>query len=71
MASFQVVADFPVNGAAAGDNLAAKFKPASTGVWELTLDKPLAALQSGKLTVSIKDRQGNTTRLERTFSVGK
>src|SRR5262249_19249946 len=37
MASLQVVADFPVNGQAAGDNLAAKFKPKSAGVWELTL----------------------------------
>jgi hypothetical protein len=27
-------------------------------------------LPKGKLTVSVKDVQGNTTRVERTFSVG-
>lgn len=46
-----------------------KFKSKSPGVWELTLSKPLGALAKGKLTVSVKDRQGNTTRIERTFQV--
>ena len=27
-------------------------------------------LAGGKLTVSVKDRQGNVTRIERTFSAG-
>src|SRR5262249_5255315 len=71
MDSFQVVADFPVDGAAAGDNLARRFKPRSDGVWELALPTPLVSLRKGKLVVSVKDRQGNTSRIERTFSVGK
>jgi hypothetical protein len=33
------------------------------------LKEPIAALEKGKLTVSVKDRQGNTSRIERTFSV--
>jgi hypothetical protein len=43
----------------------------SDGVWELALATPLTNLPKGKLTVSVKDRQGNTSRIERTFSVGK
>ena len=71
MESFQVVADLPVNGKAAGDNLAAMLKPTADGVWELALATPLTNLAKGKLTVSVKDRQGNTSRIERTFSVSK
>jgi hypothetical protein len=37
----------------------------------LTLAKPLTALLKGKLTVSVKDRQGNISRVERRFSVNK
>jgi hypothetical protein len=69
-ASFTVTADFSVNGLAPGENLAAKFKPTSQGVWELPLDRPLSALAKGRLTVSVKDQQGNVNRIERTFSVG-
>jgi hypothetical protein len=69
MDSFQVVADFPLDGVAAGQNLASKFKAKTPGVWELTLAKPLADLPKGKLTVSVKDRQGNLTRIERSFAV--
>jgi hypothetical protein len=71
MASFRVVADFPVDGLAPGEDLAKKFRPKSDGVWELVLARPVAALRKGKLTVSVKDREGNTSRIERTFSVGK
>jgi hypothetical protein len=67
--SLEVVADFAVNGMAAGTNLAAKFQPKSNGVLELRLAAPLTELTKGTLTVSVKDRQGNRTRIERTFSV--
>jgi hypothetical protein len=69
MDSFRVVADFPVDGIAAGDNLAKKFRPVTQGVWELRLSQPLARLPKGKIDMSIKDHQGNITRLERMFSV--
>lgn len=69
-ATFEVIADFPVDGSAAGKNLASKFRSASPGVWEWTLASPLH-LDKGKLTVSVKDRQGNETRIERSFSAGK
>jgi hypothetical protein len=70
MESFHVVADFPVDGPPAGQDLAAKFRPKSGGVWELKLATPVTALAQAKLTVSVKDRQGNVNRIERTFSVG-
>ncbi len=70
MESFSVTADFPLNGFAPGQNLAAGFRQEPQGVWELKLASPIKELAHGTLTVSIKDRQGNTSRLERTFSVG-
>ena len=52
-----------------GANLVPRFKAKSPGVWELTLARPVTELARGKLSVSVKDRQGNVTRIERTFSV--
>jgi hypothetical protein len=69
MDSFEVVADFPLDGMATGRNLASKFRALPEGRWELRLKEPIAALPKGRLTVSVRDRQGNVTQLERTFSV--
>lgn len=69
--SFEVNADFPAAGAAPGENLATRFAPLSGGVWELKLAEPIAGLEKGKLEVSVRDRQGNVSRIERTFSVGR
>jgi hypothetical protein len=71
LSSFRVVADFAVDEAAAGADLAKKFRPVTQGVWELRLGRPLTELRQGRLTVAVKDRQGNLSRIERTFSVGK
>ena len=70
MDSFRVVADFEIDGVAAGENLATKFTTKTPGVWEWAPARPPARLAAGKLTVSVTDRQGNVTRIERTFSVG-
>ncbi len=69
--SFRVTADFEIDGVKAGENLAAKFKPTTQGVWEWTLPKPVAAMPTGTLIVSVADKQGNVTKIERTFRVGK
>jgi hypothetical protein len=69
MNSLQVVADFPVDGVKPGENLAAKLKQKTPGVWELQLATPITKLVDGKLTVSVRDREGNVSRVERTFSV--
>lgn len=68
-ATFEVVADFTVDGVPAGQNLAGRFKSVAPGVWELVLSAPLR-VERGKLNVSVKDRQGNVARIERTFSAG-
>jgi hypothetical protein len=68
--SFEVNADFPLAGSAAGENLAGKFKGVGHGTWELKLSDTVKSLPRGTLTVSIKDKQGNISRIERRFSVG-
>jgi hypothetical protein len=68
--SFSVVADFAVDDAPAGQNLAPRFRSTSQGVWELKLTKPIMSLASGRLTVSVKDQQGNESCVVRTVSVG-
>jgi hypothetical protein len=67
--SLEVKADFAVDGASSGENLAARFKPVNPGVWELRLAKPITDLPRGELSVAVRDRQGNRTQLKRTFSV--
>ena len=69
--SFRVTADFAIDGVKPGENLAPKFTSPNQGVWEWKLAKPLSGLKLGKLTVSVRDKQGNETRVERTFTVGK
>jgi hypothetical protein len=67
--SFRVIADFGIDDAIAGQNLATRFRPKSPGVWELKLDRPIAHRPKGNIVVSVKDRQGNVTRIERAFSI--
>jgi hypothetical protein len=69
--SLSVVADFAIDGVAACEELATKFKKLSDSRWEWQLGQPIADLQSGTLTVSVRDRQGNVTRIERKFSVDR
>lgn len=69
MTSFTVTADFAVAGNPPGRNLAGLFQLVDQGVWELKLPQPLVELPRGTLTVSVKDREGNVTTVERTFSV--
>jgi hypothetical protein len=71
LGTFQVTADFAVDGAGAGTDLAPRFRPRSQGVWELVLKRPIRRLRRGTLTVSVKDRQGNVSRVVRTFTVGR
>jgi hypothetical protein len=71
MKTFQVTADFPIHGMVAGTNLSGQFRVKSQGVWELAIENPPANLKSATLTVTVRDRQGNESRIERKFSVGK
>jgi hypothetical protein len=67
--SFAVTADFALDGVPAGENLAPRFNAVADGVWAWKLSRPVAGLSGGTLTVSVRDRQGNLSRIERTFSV--
>lgn len=67
--TFKVWADFPIANLAPGTNISPKFKQVSQGVWELRLPTPMTELKKGNLIVSVADRQGNVTRIDRTFSV--
>ncbi|MFT7642229.1 MAG: hypothetical protein ACI9G1_003986, partial [Pirellulaceae bacterium] len=67
--SLEVLADFPIDDAAAQVNLASRFRETSSGVWELKLNRPIKSLKAGKLIVSVKDIEGNTSRIERTFAI--
>lgn len=69
--SLHVTADFAIDGVAAGEELVVKFRPRSRGVREWVLSQPVAELPRGTLVVTIKDRQGNLARVERSFSVVK
>ena len=71
--SIRVTADFELDGAEAGTNLADRFAGTTTaqGVREWKLKAPIEALEAGTLTVSVKDRQGNTTTIVRGFWVEK
>jgi mono/diheme cytochrome c family protein len=69
--TFEVTADFAIDGVPAGQNLAAKFQPAAQGVWELRLAAPIQQLTHGRLIVSVRDRQRNLARVERVFTVGQ
>ncbi|MEQ8789618.1 MAG: hypothetical protein RIC55_25205 [Pirellulaceae bacterium] len=67
--SLSVTADFAVDGTAAGENLAGRFIALADHRWELSFDAPIEQLSRGTLTVSIRDARGNTSTIQRTFSV--
>jgi hypothetical protein len=69
--SLRVVADVAIDGVPAGENLAGKFRPAAPGVQEWKLTRPITQLPAARLSVSVRDKQGNTTRLDRRFSAQK
>jgi len=64
-----VVADFAVDGHPPGTNLAPFFQVVDDHIQALTLDEPILNLSDGSLTVSVKDIDGNETKLVRKFSV--
>ena len=67
--SFTVTADFAIGGAPAGSNLAGHFVRLADGIWQWKLARPLDSLPGGTLAVSVKDRQGNISTIQRSFSI--
>jgi hypothetical protein len=71
MESFRVVSDVALAGIPAGENLADEFRTVAPGVWEWRLGQAIEQISTARLSVSVRDRQGNTTRIERRFSIEK
>ncbi|MEM7395667.1 MAG: hypothetical protein AAF492_25320, partial [Verrucomicrobiota bacterium] len=67
--TFHVSTSFDIDDIPAGRNLASEFRQTDDSVWSFNLEKPITELERGTVTVSIKDRQGNITRIHRTISV--
>ena len=67
--SLSVKANFAINGKPAGTELAPYFFETADHIWSMTVAPALTDLPSGVLTVSVRDNQGNITRIERTFKV--
>ena len=67
--SFSVIADFDLDGVSAGENLAPRFKRLSDGVFELKVKQAVKPMATNRITVSVSDRQGNISKIERIFSV--
>ncbi len=47
--SFEVKADFAIDGMSSGENIAARFKQVNPGVWELRLAKAITELPRGRI----------------------
>ena len=69
VSSLVVTATFGVNGIQPGENLADHFVPLSQGVYQLLLNKPLHKLNNARMTVSVKDKEGNLSEIVRDFEV--
>jgi len=64
-ASFRVTADVPLDGQAAGTNLAGRFENTGSDVWVWRLAPGGANRRPARLSVSVRDREGNESRIER------
>jgi hypothetical protein len=67
--TLSVTADFEIDGAKPGENLAGKFQPTSPGVWEWKLATAIEKLPRGVLQVSVSDKAGNVATVERTIRI--
>ncbi len=68
VASLSITADFAVAGRPAGAELADLAAPAGDGIYEIALGGALPPLVRRHLRVSVRDVQGNVTRVDRRFS---
>ncbi|OZG73419.1 hypothetical protein BTA51_10355 [Hahella sp. CCB-MM4] len=69
VSSLHITADFEVDGKAPGTELAEGFRQVSDGVYEMTLQNSIYSLSQGTLFVSVRDNQGNVTKMERSFAI--
>jgi hypothetical protein len=69
VSSLSITADFAIDGIKPGENLASRFSESGRGIYTMKLKEPISRLENSSLVISVQDRQGNTTRIRRTFSV--
>lgn len=69
-ASLSVKANFAVNGRAAGTELATLLAEAGDHIWTMPVIPKITNLKDAVITVTVRDTQGNITRIERSFSIG-
>jgi hypothetical protein len=70
LASLSVQADFVVNGRQAGSELADLAASVGDGIWSVMLSPPLGDGWNRHVRISVRDGQGNITRVDRAFFVG-
>ncbi len=70
-ASVEITADRRLGKHPAGTNLAQQFVRQDQAVYAWNFDEPVTQLERTTLTVRVRDHQGNTTTVRRTFSVGQ
>ncbi|MCB1573731.1 MAG: hypothetical protein KDI80_07115, partial [Xanthomonadales bacterium] len=70
LSSLSVSADFTVNGRPAGVELADLAAAVDEGIWAIALVPPLETGWNRHVRVSVRDNQGNITRVDRTFFIG-
>lgn len=67
--SLSITADVPVAGRAAGVELADLALPVGDGIVEIALSPPLHSLPLAHVFASVRDAEGNVTRVARRFSI--
>lgn len=67
--SLSVKVNFSLNGNTAGTELAPFFTQTEDHIWTLPIRSAITRLDDGVITVSIKDKQGNLTKVVRSFSI--
>ncbi len=65
--TLSVIADFPVNGAAPGAELAGQGTFINPGIFSIPLQTPIGALSPSHITAAVSDAQGNRTTLKVRF----
>ncbi len=68
--TLSLTADFRVAGRPAGSELVDLTREIAPGVREIVLAEPLPPLERARLTAQVRDRAGNTRRVDRIFSTG-
>ncbi len=68
--SLSVIASFDVPGHPAGSDLASEFKRIGRGIFELRLPNGIADAGEYSIKLSVRDRQGNVTVIDRHFWIG-